>query len=65
MPNTSVCFFHLPIDALSRLLTVMLTPEGVYVFSILAMGLCNAGDLLESALHDLLSGLPGVNKYCR
>ena len=24
------------------------------------MGLCNAGDLFESALHDLLSGLPGV-----
>ena len=53
-------FFHLPIDALSRLLTVMLTPEGVYVFNVLAMGLCNAGDLFESALHNLLSGLPGV-----
>ena len=53
-------FFHLPIDALSRLLMVMLTPEGVYVFNVLAMGLCNAGDLFESALCDLLSGLPGV-----
>ena len=53
-------FFHLPIDALSKLLTVMLTPEGVYVFNVLTMGLCNAGDLFESALHDLLSGLPGV-----
>ena len=38
----------------------MLTPEGVYVFNALAMGLCNAGDLFESALRDLLSGLPGV-----
>ena len=53
-------FFHLPIDAMSRPLTAMLTPEGVYVFNILAMGLCNAGDLFESALHELLSGLPGV-----
>ena len=53
-------FFHLPIDALSRLLTVMLTPEGVYVLNVLAMGLHNAGDLFESVLHDLLSGLPGV-----
>ena len=53
-------FFHLPIDALSRLLTAMLTPEGVYVFNVLAMGLCNAGDLFESALCELLSGLPGV-----
>ena len=38
----------------------MLTPEGVYVFNVLAMGLCNAGDLFESALCDLLSGLLGV-----
>ena len=38
----------------------MLTPEGVYVFNVLAMGLCNAGDLFESALHNLLSGLAGV-----
>ena len=38
----------------------MLTPEGVYVLNVLAMGLCNAGDLFESALQDLLSGLPGV-----
>ena len=53
-------FFHLPLSAKSRLLTAMLTPEGVYVFNVLAMGLCNAGDLFESALSDLLSGLPGV-----
>ena len=38
----------------------MLTPESVYVFTVLAVGLCNAGDLFESALHDLLSGLAGV-----
>ena len=38
----------------------MLTPEGVFAFNVLAMGLCNAGDLLEIALQDLLSGLPGV-----
>ena len=38
----------------------MLTPEGVYVFNVLAMRLCNAGDLFESALRDLLSSLPGI-----
>ena len=35
--DTTKGFFHLPIDALSRLLTVMLTPEGVYVFNVLVM----------------------------
>ena len=43
-------FFHLLLSAKSRLLTAMLMPEGVYVFNILAMGLCNAGDLFESSL---------------
>ena len=43
-------FFHLPLSARSRLLTTMLTPEGVYVFNVLAMGLCNASDLFENAL---------------
>ena len=38
----------------------MLTSEGVHVFNVLAMGLCNAGDLFESALRDLLSGLLGM-----
>ena len=48
--NATKGFFHLPLSALSRLLTAMLTPECTYVFNILAMGLSNAGDLFESAL---------------
>ena len=33
---------------------------GVYVFNVLAMGLSNANNLLESALCGLLKGLAGV-----
>ena len=33
-------FFHLPLSETSKLITVMLMPEGVYVFNVLAMGLC-------------------------
>ena len=58
--DASKGFFHLPLGARSRLLTAMLTPEGVNVYNVLAIGQCNAGDLFESALRDLLSGLPGV-----
>ena len=43
-------FFHLPLSARLKLLTAMLTPEGVFVFNVPAMGLCNADDLFESAL---------------
>ena len=63
MPNTTVYLMpqkDFSTYTKSKLLTAMLTPEGVYVFNVLAMGLCNAGDLFESALHNLLSGLVGV-----
>ena len=38
----------------------MLTPVGVYVFNVLSMGLSNANDLFESALHELLKVLAGA-----
>ena len=38
----------------------MLTPAGVYVFNVLAMGLPNANDLFESAIQELSKGLAGV-----
>ena len=50
---------HLSLNTKSKLLTAMLTPEGFYMFNVLSVGLCNAGDLFDSALHDLLSGLAG------
>ena len=37
----------------------MLTPFGVYVFNIMAMGLSNSGDLFEFSLHTCISDLPG------
>ena len=53
-------FFHLPLSDSSKLLTGMLTPVGIYVFSVLAMGLSNANNLFESVLWELLKGLAGV-----
>ena len=38
----------------------MWTAVGVYVFSVLALGLSNPSDLFESALWELLKGLAGV-----
>ena len=53
-------FFHLPLSDSSKLLKAMLTPVGVYVFTILAMGLSNTNDLFESVLQELLKGLTEV-----
>ena len=35
-------FFHVPMDKASKLLTAMLTPFGIYLYNVLAMGLSNA-----------------------
>ena len=38
----------------------MLTPKGVYVHNVLAMGLSLASDVFESIKRDMIKGLPGV-----
>ena len=53
-------FFHVPLDENSKLLTAMLTPIGVFIYNVLAMGLTNANDIFEQCLHDILYGLDGV-----
>ena len=38
----------------------MLTPIGVFIYNVLAMGLINANDIFEQCLCDILHGLDGV-----
>ena len=57
--DTTKGFFQVLLDADSCLLTAMLTPFGIYVFNVVAMGLSNSGDLFESSLHTCVSNLPG------
>ena len=52
--DTSKGFFHVPLDAESKVLTAMLTPFGIYVYNMLAMGLSNATDLFETCIHEIL-----------
>ena len=57
--DTSKGFFHIPLDAESKVLTAMLTPFGIYVYNILAMGLSNATDVFEMCICEVLQGLNG------
>ena len=57
--DTSKEFFHVPLDQESKLLTVPLTPFGIYVYNVLAMGLSNATDLFETCIQEVLQGLNG------
>ena len=57
--STKGCF-HVPMDKASNLLTAMLTPYGIYLHNVLAMGLSNATDIFESCIHQILQSLNGV-----
>ena len=58
--DTTKGFFHVPMDEKSKLLTVMLTPYGIYIYNVLAMGLADATDIFELCIHQLLQDLQGV-----
>ena len=45
---------------LIQLLTAMLTPYGIYIYNVLAMGLADATDIFEIVIRDLLKDLNGV-----
>ena len=53
-------FFHVPSDEASKMLTAMLIPIGIYIYNILAMGLSNATDIIESTIRQILEGLNGT-----
>ena len=55
--DTSKGFFHVPLDQESKILTVMLTPFGIDVYNVSAMGLSNATDLFETCMCEVLQGL--------
>ena len=38
----------------------MLTPYGIYIYNVLAMGLADATDIFETVIRDLLKDLNGV-----
>ena len=57
--DTSKGFFHVPLDQESKLLTAMLTPFGIHVYNVLAMGLSHATDLFETCIYEVLQGLNG------
>ena len=58
--DTSKGFFHVPLDQESKMLTAMLTPFGIYVYNVLAMGLSNATNLFETCIREIFEVLSGV-----
>ena len=42
------------------MITAILTPVGIYIHNVLAMGLSNATDIFKSCIHQILEGLNGT-----
>ena len=58
--DSTKSFFHVPLDCESKQLTAMLTPIGIYLYNVLAMGLSNATDIFEKCMRNIVDGLQGV-----
>ena len=58
--DSTKSFFHVPLDRESKQLTAMLTPMGIYLYNVLAMGLSNATDIFEKCMRNIVDGLQGV-----
>ena len=58
--DSTKSFFHVPLDRESKQLTAMLTPIGIYLYNVLAMGLSNATDIFEKCVRNIVDGLQGV-----
>ena len=43
-------FFHVPLDEVSKMLTVMLTAVGIYIYNVMAMGPSDTTDIFESCI---------------
>lgn len=61
--DLSNAFFHIEIAEESRHITNFYTPDGCYRFARLPFGLCNAPDIFQGALEQILSGIKGVMIY--
>ena len=55
--DTSKGLFHVPLDQESKMLTPMVTPFGIFVYNMLAMGLSNATDMFQTCIREILEGL--------
>ena len=58
--DSTKSFFHVPLDCESKQLTAMLTPIGIYLYNVLAMGLSNTTDIFKKCMQNIVDGLEGV-----
>ena len=58
--DSTKSFFHVPLDEASKKLMAMLTPIGIFIYNVLAMGLSNLTDIFEKCMREIVKDLNGV-----
>ena len=52
--DSTKSFFHVPLDDASKKLMAMLTPIGIFMYNLLAMGLSKATDIFEKCMREIV-----------
>ena len=60
--DSTKSFFHIPLNDASTKLTAMLTPVGIFVCNVLAMGLSKATDIFDKYTRDIVKRLNSIMK---
>ena len=58
--DSTKSFFNVPLDEASQKLMARLTPIGMFVYNVLAMGLSNTTDIFETCMREIVKDLNGV-----
>ena len=61
--DSTKSFFHVPLDSELKQLMAMLTPIGIYLYYVLAMGLSNTTDIFEKCMRNIVDGLEGCFSF--
>ena len=61
--DLSMGYYHIPLDKESQELCTTILPWGKYSYAKLPMGLCNAPDIFQAIMNELLGDLPYVLVY--
>jgi hypothetical protein len=61
--DLSMGYYHIPLDSYSQGLCGTVMPWGIYQYTVLPMGICNAPDIFQSIMMRLLGDLDFVQVY--
>ena len=56
-------YYQIPLTDNAKLISAFITPEGLYQYTVLPFGLCNAAATFQRLMNKLISGISGTGVY--